>query len=72
MSKPSPHWVLWCSEAIGELVKEVRRALKRHRRNPSKLNWQEYLEANTAKRAAISKAMRWSFEEAIENALKSG
>jgi hypothetical protein len=72
MSKPAPFCVPWLSETIGELVKEARSALRRHRRNPSELTWQEYLEANKAKRAAISKAKRWSFEEAIENASKEG
>jgi hypothetical protein len=51
-------------------VEEARRALRQHRRNPSEQTWQEYLEANKAMRAAISKAKRRSFEEAIENASK--
>ncbi len=51
-------------------MEEARRALRRHRRNTSELAWQEYLEACKARRAAISKAKRWSYEEAIENASK--
>ncbi len=42
----------------------------RHRRNPTELAWQEYLEANRAKGAAIRQARRQCFEEAIENACK--
>ncbi len=53
-------------------MEEARRAFRRHRRNPSELAWQEYLEANRAKRAAISKAKRWCFEDVIENACKEG
>jgi hypothetical protein len=53
-------------------VEEARRALRRHKRNPSELAWQDYLAACKAKRAAISKAKRLNFEEAIENASKEG
>ncbi len=72
MSKPAKVRVPWWSEAIRNLVDEARRALRRHRRNPSELAWQEYLEACKAKTAAISKAKRKSFEEVIENASKEG
>ncbi len=72
MSKPAPFRVPWWFETIGELVEEVRMALRRHRRNASELTWQEYLEANKANRAAISNAKRRSFEEAIKNASKEG
>jgi hypothetical protein len=57
---------------MGELVEQARGALRRHRRNPSKLTWQECLEANIAKKAAISKAKKRSFEVAIENTSKVG
>ncbi len=53
-------------------MEEARRALRGHRRNPSGQTWQEYLEASKGKRAAISKAKRRSFKEAIENASKEG
>jgi hypothetical protein len=53
-------------------VEEARRAFSRHRRNPSEQAWQEYLEANKAKGAAISKAKRRCFEKAIEKASKEG
>ncbi len=53
-------------------MEEAERALRQHRRNLSELSWQQYLETNKAKEAAISKAKRWSFEEAIENASKEG
>jgi preprotein translocase subunit Sss1 len=58
MSKAAPICIHWWSEEIGELVEEARRAFRRCRRNPTELAWQEYLEANRAKRAAISKAKR--------------
>jgi hypothetical protein len=51
-------------------VEEARRAFRRRRRNPTELAWQEYLEANKAKGAAIRQAKRKCFEEAIENACK--
>jgi hypothetical protein len=72
LSKPAPFRVPWWSEEIGELVEEAGRAFRRHRRNPTELAWQEYLEANRAKGAAIRKATRQCFEEAIENACKEG
>ncbi len=72
MSKPAPFCVPRWSEEIKELVVEARRAFRRHRRNPSELAWQEYLEANKAKGAAISRAKRRCFEEAIEKACKEG
>jgi hypothetical protein len=53
-------------------VEEARRALRHHRRNLSDLSWQQYIDANKAKRAAISKAKRRCFEEAIENTSKEG
>jgi hypothetical protein len=71
-SEPAKFRVPWWSEEIGKLVEEARRALRRHRRNPSELAWQEYIEACKAKRAAISKAKRQSFDEAIENESKEG
>jgi hypothetical protein len=53
-------------------VEEARRPFRRHRRNPTELAWQEYLEANKVKGAAIRQAKRKSFEEAIESACKEG
>jgi hypothetical protein len=53
-------------------VEEARSAFRRHRRNPIELSRQEYLEANTFKGAASSKAKRWCFERVIENACKEG
>ncbi len=70
--KPAPFRVPWWSEEIGRLVEEARRAFMRHRRNPTKLAWQEYLEANRAKGAVIRQAKRQCFEEATENACKKG
>ncbi len=49
MSKPANFRVPWWSEEIGKLVEEARRAMRRHRRNPSELAWQQYLEACKAK-----------------------
>ncbi len=72
LSKPAPFRVPWWSEEIGELVEEARRAFRRHRRNPTELAWQEYLEANRAKGAAIRQAKRQCFEEAIVKACKEG
>ncbi len=72
LSKPALFWVTWWSEEIGKLVEKARRACRRHRRNPSEITWQEYLEANWAKGAAISKDKRQCFEGAIENASKEG
>jgi hypothetical protein len=72
LSKPVTFRVPLWSEEIGELVEEARRAFWRHRRNPSHLAWQEYLEANRAKGAAISKAKRQCFEGAIEKVCKEG
>ncbi len=72
LSKPAPFRVPWWSKEIGKLVEEARRAFKRHRRNPTELARQEYLEANRAKGAAIRQAKRQCYEEAIENACKEG
>jgi hypothetical protein len=58
LSKPAPFRVPWLSEEIGELVEEARRAFKRHRRNPTELARQVYLETNKAKGAAIRQAKR--------------
>jgi hypothetical protein len=58
------------SEEIEELVAEGRRAFRMHMRNSTELACQEYLEANHAKRAAISKAKRQCFEGVIANACK--
>ncbi len=51
-------------------MEDARRAHRRHRRNPHELAWQEYLEANKAKGAAISKAKKQCFEEVIEKESK--
>jgi hypothetical protein len=64
--------VPWQSEQKGGLAEKARRALGRHRWNPTELSWQQYLEANRAKGAAIRKAKRQCFEEAIEKACKQG
>jgi hypothetical protein len=44
--------------------------LSQDRKTLSELAGQEFLEANNPKKAAISKAKRRSFEDAIENASK--
>ncbi len=51
-------------------MEDARRAFRRHRRNPTELAQQEYLEAHKAKGAAIRQAKRKCFEEAIEYAFK--
>jgi hypothetical protein len=53
-------------------VEEARRAFRRHRRNPIELAWQEYLEANRAKGAAIREPTNQFFEEAIKKECKEG
>jgi predicted nucleic acid-binding Zn ribbon protein len=62
----------WCSEEIGEVVEETIRAFRRHRMNPSELAWQDYVEANRAKGAAIRQAKRQCSKEVIEIACKEG
>ncbi len=57
--------VPWWSDKIGELVEEAREALKRHRRIPEGLSWQEYIQPNRARGAAIRQVKRWGFQEAI-------
>ncbi len=54
------------------VTKSVVSIITRHRRNVTELAWQKYLEANKTEGAAISKAKRESFEEAIESARNEG
>jgi hypothetical protein len=70
LSKLAPFCAPWWSEEIGKLVEEARRAFRKYRRNLTEVATQEYLLAHKTKVAAISKATRRCFEEAIETASK--
>jgi hypothetical protein len=53
-------------------VEEARRAFRGPRRNSTELAWDECLEANKAKGAAIRQARRQCFKRVIDNACNGG
>ncbi len=53
-------------------MEKARRPFKKHKRNVTELAWQEYLEANGTKGAAIRQAKWQCFEGAIKNVCNEG
>ncbi len=68
MSKPVPFSVPWLSSELTKLVRNARRARRKHRRQPSAEEWRAYLEALSVKGAAIRKAKAAHFKQAVADA----
>ncbi len=60
----------WWSSELTQLVRNARRARRRHTRCPCADAWRVYLEALNAKREAIRKAIAAHFKQAVAEAAR--
>jgi hypothetical protein len=68
LSKPAPFSIPWLSSELTLLVRNARRARRDYRRRPSAEAWTAYMEALSAKGAAVRKAKAAHFKQAVADA----
>jgi hypothetical protein len=71
LSKPAPFSVTWWSSELTQLVRNVRRARRWHKRRPCTEAWRVYLEAAHVKREVIKKAKAAHFKQAVADAART-